>query len=142
MLVYDDKDQVVLDPLSFVALVIQCTLVIKKNNNNKNKPLLNTDHIVELVNTYPHISHRVKEASLLFWSTMFNLISQIVLLVFSTKKHNDCMLAAHATILSQLALLLNPTFMLGITVNKPCIMSLTLVNIALETMQTATYNKV
>jgi brefeldin A-resistance guanine nucleotide exchange factor 1 len=124
-----DDEQVVLKLLSLAALVVRCALV-------DDEPLLEAYLICGLLDTCLHVSHRAKDASPLLRSAASDSLSQIVLVVFSA--HVEKVRSARATILSQLATLVNP----NLSTDATCVTSLTLVNIALETMQTITPEEV
>ena len=110
-----DDEQVVLKLLDLSALVVRCASL-----------QLQPDIIVGLLDTCLHVSHRAKRASSLLKSAASDALGQIVLEVFSQPN----LLKARVAILTKLASLLNP--------NKNSeayvVNSLTLVNIALETL--------
>jgi golgi-specific brefeldin A-resistance guanine nucleotide exchange factor 1 len=110
-----DDEQVVLKLLDLSALVVRCA-----------SHSLDAELIVGLLDTCLHVSHRAKRASPLLKSAASDALGQIVLEVFS----NDLMHAREA-VLSKLAMLLNPQQ----NSDAYAVNSLTLVNIALETLQ-------
>jgi len=120
---YDDE-QVVLKLLHLAALVVHTSL-----QQHKDMPLLDTSQVVGLLSTCLHVSHRAKRASPLLKSAAADALGQIVLVVF----HEAPLPQARASVLSQLASLTNPQQYSDST----CVTSLTLLNIALETMQKA-----
>ena len=126
---FHDDEQVVLKLLSLAALVVRFALVVEE-------PLLDADLICGLLDTCLHVSHRAKEASPLLRSAASDSLSQIVLVVFSTEVQH--VRSARSTILTKLATLVNP----NVSTDSTCVTSLTLVNIALETMQTITSQEV
>ena len=120
---YDDE-QVVLKLLNLAAMVVRSSL-----QENKDMPLLDTSQVVGLLSTCLHVSHRAKRASPLLKSAAADALGQIVLVVF----HEAPLPQARSTVLSQLSSLTNPQQYSDAT----CVTSLTLLNIALETMQQA-----
>lgn len=126
---YHDDEQVVLKLLSLAGLVVRYALV-------EDEPLLDAKLICGLLDTCLHVSHRSKDASPLLRSAASDSLSQIVLVVFSTEVQKVGL--ARATILRQLANLVNPL----ISTDATCVTSLTLINIALETMQTISSEEV
>lgn len=118
---YDDE-QVVLKLLNLAALVVRCSL-----QQHKDMPLLDETQVVGLLSTCLHVSHRAKQASPLLKSAAADALGQIVLVVF----HEAPLPHARSSVLSQLASLTNPQQYSDAT----CVTSLTLLNIALETMQ-------
>lgn len=120
---YDDE-QVVLKLLNLSAMVVRCSL-----QQHAATPLLDTSIVVGLLRTCLHVSHRAKKASPLLKSAAADALGQIVLVVF----HEAPLPQARSTVLSELASLTNPQHYSDAT----CVTSLTLLNIALETMQQA-----
>lgn len=110
-----DDEQVVLKLLDLSALVVRsCSLE------------LDPEIIVGLLDTCLHVSHRAKRASSLLKSAASDALGHIVLEVFSQPD----LLKARVAILNKLASLLNPQK----NSQSYVVNSLTLVNIALETM--------
>lgn len=120
---YDDE-QVVLKLLNLAAMVVRTSL-----QQHKEMPLLDASQVVGLLSTCLHVSHRAKRASPLLKSAAADALGQIVLVVF----HETPLPQARSTVLSQLSSLTNPQQYSDAT----CVTSLTLLNIALETMQQA-----
>jgi brefeldin A-resistance guanine nucleotide exchange factor 1 len=120
---YDDE-QVVLKLLNLAAMVVRSSL-----QQHAATPLLDTTIVVGLLGTCLHVSHRAKRASPLLKSAAGDALGQIVLVVF----HEAPLPKARSTVLSQLATLINPQQYS----DETCVTSLTLLNIALETMQQA-----
>jgi brefeldin A-resistance guanine nucleotide exchange factor 1 len=110
-----DDEQVVLKLLELSALVVRCASLE-----------LEPDIIVGLLDTCLHVSHRAKRASTLLKSAASDALGQIVLEVFSQSNLTE----ARVAILSKLASLLNPQK----NSDAYVVNSLTLVNIALETL--------
>jgi len=110
-----DDEQVVLKLLDLSALVVRCSSLE-----------LNPDIIVGLLDTCLHVSHRAKRASSLLKSAASDALGHIVLEVFSQPD----LMKARVAILTKLASLLNPQK----NSESYVVNSLTLVNIALETM--------
>lgn len=125
---WHDDEQVVLKLLALAALVVRYALT--------DEPLLEADLICGLLDTCLHVSHRATDASPLLRSAASDSLSQIVLVVFSTELEK--VRSSRSTILSQLATLVNPNK----STDATCVTSLTLINIALETMQTITREEV
>ena len=126
---YHEDEQVVLKLLSLAGLVVRYSL-------GEDEPLLDAKLICGLLDTCLHVSHRSKDASPLLRSAASDSLSQIVLVVFSTEVKKVRL--ARCTILRQLANLVNPL----VSTDATCVTSLTLINIALETMQTITVEEV
>jgi brefeldin A-resistance guanine nucleotide exchange factor 1 len=112
-----DDEQVVLKLLDLSALVVRCA-----------SQSLEAELIVGLLDTCLHVSHRAKRASPLLKSAASDALGQIVLQVFS---QGDNMVHAREAILANLASLLNPQQ----NSESYVVNSLTLVNIALETLR-------
>jgi brefeldin A-resistance guanine nucleotide exchange factor 1 len=112
-----DDEQVVLKLLDLSALVVRCA-----------SQSLEAELIVGLLDTCLHVSHRAKRASPLLKSAASDALGQIVLEVFS---QGDNMVHAREAILTNLASLLNPQQ----NSDAYVVNSLTLVNIALETLR-------
>lgn len=152
MLLHDDE-QVVLKLLELSALVVRCSL-------HPTQPLISTDLIVGLLDTCLHVSHRAKRASPLLRSAAADALGQIVLQIFSTSISSDRsstvsrnntndttyrhfsieevsnpILECRREILQKLTSLLNPQKHSDAT----CATSLTLVNIAFETLREEFY---
>jgi brefeldin A-resistance guanine nucleotide exchange factor 1 len=114
-----DDEQVVLQLLDLSALVVRCA-----------SQSLEADLIVGLLDTCLHVSHRAKRASPLLKSAASDALGQIVLQVFS-QGDNIMLVHAREAILANLANLLNPQH----NSDAYVVNSLTLVNIALETLR-------
>ena len=148
MLLHDDE-QVVLKLLELSALVVRCSL-------HPTQPLISTDLIVGLLDTCLHVSHRAKRASPLLKSAAADALGQIVLQIFSTLTAPDRSSAIAKTNTSDTAdtedsreeainpllecrreILLKLTHLLNPLQNSDatCATSLTLVNIAFETLR-------
>jgi brefeldin A-resistance guanine nucleotide exchange factor 1 len=110
-----DDEQVVLKLLDLSALVVRSSSLE-----------LHPDIIVGLLDTCLHVSHRAKRASSLLKSAASDALGHIVLEVFSQPD----LMKARVAILTKLASLLNPQK----NSESYVVNSLTLVNIALETM--------
>jgi brefeldin A-resistance guanine nucleotide exchange factor 1 len=110
-----DDEQVVLKLLDLSALVVRCASLE-----------LDPEIIVGLLDTCLHVSHRAKRASSLLKSAASDALGHIVLEVFSQPD----LMQARVAILTKLASLLNPQK----NAESYVVNSLTLVNIALETM--------
>lgn len=110
-----DDEQVVLKLLDLSALVVRCSSLE-----------LDPEIIVGLLDTCLHVSHRAKRASTLLKSAASDALGHIVLEVFSQPD----LMQARVAILTKLASLLNPQK----NAESYVVNSLTLVNIALETM--------
>lgn len=124
-------EKVVLKLLELAALVVRCGV-------DFDRQLLSSGHIVGLLDTTLHVSHRASRASPLLQSAASDALAQIVLQVFATTSSSTAAVTdnqgtrqttARLEIWQQLANLLNPaTHDERVTVS-----SLTAVNIALET---------
>lgn len=110
-----DDEKVVLKLLDLSALVVRCASLE-----------LDPDIIVGLLDTCLHVSHRAKRASSLLKSAASDALGHIVLEVFSQPN----LTKARVAILTKLASLLNPQK----NAESYVVNSMTLVNIALETM--------
>ena len=126
---FHEDEQVVLKLLSLAGLVVRYALA-------EEEPLLDAKLICGLLDTCLHVSHRSKQASPLLRNAASDSLSQIVLVVFSTEVQKVG--SARSTILRQLANLVNPL----LSTDATCETSLTLINIALETMQTIAVEEV
>lgn len=119
--IMNDDEQVVLKLLELSALVVRCSLI--------STLLIPTDLVVGLLDTCLHVSHRAKRASPLLKSAAADALGQIVLQVFAGT--GEPLLKARSEILAKLSSLLNPQHHSDAT----CATSLTLVNIAFETLR-------
>lgn len=150
----DDDEQVVLKLVSLAALLVsKCVVHRGTKQEEEGLLLLDTTLVVGLLDTCLHVSHRARHASGLLRSAATDALAQIVLVVFSCNLPQ-----ARATILAQLASLVNPTahhhyhhsssssynHYYNNNHNKrmlssadACATALTLINIALETMESA-----
>lgn len=116
-----DDEQVVMKLLELIALVVRCSLL-------EAATLLEPDLVVGLLDTCLHVSLRAKMASPLLRSAADDALGQIVLQVFSGV--GELLLPARTNVLTKLSSLLA----LSLDV-RPCVTSLILLNIALETMR-------
>lgn len=116
-----DDEQVVLKLLELCALVVRCSLL--------STLLIPTDLVVDLLDTCLYVSHKAKRASPLLKSAAADALRQIILQVFAGT--GAPLLKARSKILSKLSSLLNPQEHSDGT----CATSLTLVNIAFETLR-------
>jgi brefeldin A-resistance guanine nucleotide exchange factor 1 len=110
-----DDEQVVLKLLDLSALIVRSASLE-----------LTPDVVVGLLDTCLHVSHRAKRASSLLKSAASDAMGQMILEVFSQPN----LASAREAILGKLASLLNPNQ----NANAYVVNSLTLVNIALETL--------
>lgn len=110
-----DDEQVVLKLLDLSALIVRSASLD-----------LEPDVVVGLLDTCLHVSHRAKRASSLLKSAASDAMGQMILEVFSQPN----LARAREAILAKLASLLNPNQ----NSNAYVVNSLTLVNIALETL--------
>jgi len=122
--VWHDDEQVVLKLLNLAALVVRVSL-------QRSSSILDATLVVGLLDTCLHVSHRAMHASGLLKSAATDASCQIVLVVFQVDPDVGDVSQARATILSSLANLVNPSQ----STDRTCVTSLTLVNIALETMK-------
>lgn len=111
---YDDE-QVVMKLLDLSALIVRSA-----------SSELSPEVVVGLLDTCLHVSHRAKRASSLLKSAASDAMAQMILEVFSQPN----MASAREAILAKLASLLNPNQ----SATAHVVNSLTLVNIALETL--------
>ncbi|KAG7372061.1 RalF-like Dot/Icm system translocated protein [Nitzschia inconspicua] len=111
---YDDE-QVVMKLLDLSALIVRSA-----------SSELSPEVVVGLLDTCLHVSHRAKRASTLLKSAASDAMAQMILEVFS----HPNMASAREAILAKLASLLNPNQ----SATAHVVNSLTLVNIALETL--------
>jgi brefeldin A-resistance guanine nucleotide exchange factor 1 len=112
-----DDEQVVLKLLDLSALIVRSASLE-----------LSPDVVVGLLDTCLHVSHRAKRASSLLKSAASDAMAQMILEVFSQPN----LAKAREAILAKLASLLNPNQ----SATAHVVNSLTLVNIALETLTT------
>ncbi|KAL3921926.1 MAG: hypothetical protein SGILL_002485 [Bacillariaceae sp.] len=110
-----DDEEVVLKLLDLSALIVRSASLE-----------LSPEVVVGLLDTCLHVSHRAKRASYLLKSAASDAMAQMILEVFSQKN----LASAREAILAKLASLLNPKQ----SANAHVVNSLTLVNIALETL--------
>jgi brefeldin A-resistance guanine nucleotide exchange factor 1 len=122
-------EQVVLKLLNLGSLVVQSSIQQQQQQSADSMPVLNTELVVGILNTCLHVSHRAKHASLLLKSAAADALGQIVLCVFYNSDLEEWK-EARTTILQQLSSLCDPQEHDDTT----CITSLSLLNIALETM--------
>lgn len=121
---WHDDEQVVLKLLGLAALAVRVSL-------QRTSSILDATLVVGLLDTCLHVSHRAKHATGLLKSAATDASCQIVLVVFQVDPDVGDVSQARATILSSLANLVNPSQ----STDQTCVTSLTLVNIALETMK-------
>jgi brefeldin A-resistance guanine nucleotide exchange factor 1 len=116
-----DDEQVVMKLLELIALVVRCSLL-------ETATLLEADVVVGLLDTCLHVSLRAKMASPLLRSSADDALGQIVLQVFCGV--GEPLLPARTNVLTKLSSLLTQSLDV-----RPCVTSLIMLNIALETMR-------